>query len=96
MTSPGACKAKPGYRNCWGRGGIRGRSTAADKRRCDVIVQRGAEFAAPPASLAGCWRAAVRLVMRGDRRAQPIIFALRALERCWVRERRWIRRGWGW
>jgi hypothetical protein len=24
MTSRGACKAKPGYRNCWGRGGIRG------------------------------------------------------------------------
>ena len=51
--------------------------------------------AEPPAALAGCWRAAVRLAMRGDRRAQNIIFALRALERRWVRERRW-RRGWAW
>ena len=51
--------------------------------------------AEPPAALARCWRAAVRLAMRGDRRAQTIIFALRALERRWVRERRW-RRGWAW
>ena len=43
--------------------------------------------AEPPAALAGCWRAAVRLLMRGDARARPIIFALRALERRW-------RRGW--
>ena len=50
--------------------------------------------AEPPAALAGCWRAVVRLAMRGDRRAQYIIFALRALERRWMRERRWIRRGW--
>ena len=92
MTSPGACKAKPGYRNCWGRGGIRGRSTAASKWRWfNVILHESAE---PPAALAGCWHAVVRLAMRGDARARPIILALRALERRWMRERRWIRRGW--
>jgi len=91
MTSRGACKAKPGYRNCWGRGGIRGRSTAASKwRGYDVILQYDEVSAEPPAALAGCWRAVVRLAMRGDRRARPIIFALRALER------RWMRRGWAW
>ena len=87
MSSQALCKAKPGCRDSWGRGGVRGRSTAASKWRWfNVILHESAE---PPAALAGCWRAAVRLAMRGDRRAQTIIFALRALER------RWIRRGWG-
>ena len=91
MTSRGGCKANPGCRDSWRRGGIRGRSTAADKwRGCGVILQHYAVSAEPPAALAHCWRAAVRLLMRGDARARPLIFALRALER------RWMRRGWAW
>jgi len=93
MSSQALCKAKPGCRDSWGRGGVRGRSTAASKWRWfNVILHESAE---PPAALAGCWRAAVRLLMRGDARARPISFALRALERRWMRERRW-RRGWAW
>jgi len=61
-----------------------------------VILHHDEISAEPPAALAGCWRAAVRLLMRGDARARPIIFALRALEQRWMRERRWIRRGWLW
>jgi len=95
MTSRSPCKANPGCRDFWGRSGIRGR-TAADKwRGYDVILQCDEVSAEPPAALAGCWRAAVRLLMRGDARARPIICALRALERRWMRERRW-RRGWAW
>ena len=86
MTSRSPCKANPGYRDSWRRGGIRGRSTAADeRRRCDVILHEIP--VEPPAAIVHCWRAAVRLAMRGDARARPIIFALRALERRW-------RRGW--
>jgi hypothetical protein len=90
-----ATKSKTRLPDSWGRGGSRGRSTAADeRRRCNVILH-DAIPAEPPAALAGCWRAAVRLLMRGDARARPIIFALRALERRWMREQRW-RRGWAW
>ena len=52
-----------------------------------MILHHDEISAEPPAALAGCWRAAVRLLMRGDARARPIIIALRALERRW-------RRGW--
>ena len=93
MSSQALCKANPGCRDYWRRSGIRGRSTAASKWRWfNVILHESAE---PPAALAGCWRAVVRLAMRGDARARPIILALRALERRWIRERRWVRRGWG-
>jgi hypothetical protein len=79
-----ATKSKTRLPDSWRGGGSRGRSTAADeRRRCNVILHRDEIPAEPPAALAGCWRAVVRLAMRGDARARPIIFALRALERRW-------------
>jgi hypothetical protein len=90
-----ATKSKPRLPDSWGRGGSRGRSAADKWRGYDVILQYDEVSAEPPAALAGCWRAVVRLAMRGDARARPIIIALRALERRWMRERRW-RRGWAW
>jgi len=85
MSSQVLCKAKPGCRDSWRGSGFRGKSTTASKWRWfNVILHESAE---PPAALVHCWRAAVRLAMRGDARARPIIFALRALERRW-------RRGW--
>jgi hypothetical protein len=90
-----ATKSKPRLPDSWGRGGSRGRSAADKWRGYDVILQYDEVSAEPPAALAHCWRAVVRLAMRGDARARPISFALRALERRWMRERRW-RRGWAW
>jgi len=90
-----ATKSKPRLPDSWGRGGSRGRSAADKWRGYDAILQYDEVSAEPPAALAHCWRAVVRLAMRGDARARPISFALRALERRWMRERRW-RRGWAW